>query len=97
MDARTVEVIRRKLDYLERTLDEIDPYLKAGYADYLGQPSHRRATERLVQIIVEIAGDTSELILQAAGKAAPGSLREALSAIREINVYARMLRDSSKP
>jgi len=86
MDARTVEVIRKKLDYLERTLAELEPYLKAGYAEYLRQPAYRRATERLVQSIVEIAGDTSELILQAAGKPAPGSMRDALSGIHELGV-----------
>ena len=86
MDARTVEVIRKKLDYSERTLAEIDPYLKAGYARYARQPAHRRATEWLTQIIVEVAGDTSDLILQAAGKPVPGSLREAFGGIRDLGV-----------
>lgn len=86
MDARTIEIIRKKLDYLERTLAEIDPYLKAGYVQYARQPAHRRATERLTQIIVEVAGDTSELILQAMGKPVPGSLREAFGGIRDLGV-----------
>ncbi len=86
MDARTVEVIRKKLDYLERTLVEIEPYLKAGYAEYARQPAYRRATERLVQIIIEAAGDTSELLLQAAGRPAPGTMREAFGDIRDLGV-----------
>ena len=84
MDQRTVEVIRKKLDYLERTLAEIDPYLQTSYAQYARQPAHRRATERLVQIIVEAIGDTSELLLQAAGQRAPGTLRESLEGIRAL-------------
>ena len=86
MNSRTAEVIRKKLDYLEQTLAEIGPYLRTSYAEYAGQPAHRRATERLVQIIVEVAGDTSDLIVQAAGRRAPGSMRESLSAIRELGV-----------
>ena len=86
MDQRTVEVIRKKLDYLERTLAEIGPYLQARYADYAQQPANRRATERLVQIIIEAVADTSELIVQAAGRPAPGSMREALHAIWDLTV-----------
>jgi uncharacterized protein YutE (UPF0331/DUF86 family) len=86
MDTRIADVIRRKLDYLERTLSEIAPYLKTDYARYVRQPAIRRATERLVQIIVEVVGDTSELILQAAEKPAPGSLREALSGIHDLGI-----------
>jgi len=86
MDSRTVEVIRKKLAYLEQTLAEIDPYLRASYADYAKYPAHRRATERLVQIIVEAVGDTSELVLQAAGQRAPGTMRESLKAIQELGV-----------
>lgn len=84
MDARTADVIRKKLDYLEKTLVEIEPYLKAGYAEYTRQPAYRRATERLVQIIIEAAGDTSELLLQAAGRSAPGTMREAFGGIRDL-------------
>ena len=51
MNLRTVEVIRKKLDYLEQTLAELEPYLQTSYAEYARQPAHRRATERLVQII----------------------------------------------
>ncbi|HLF28532.1 MAG TPA: HepT-like ribonuclease domain-containing protein [Anaerolineae bacterium] len=87
MDTRLAEVIRRKLDYLERTLSEIAPYLQSDYIHYARQPTVRRATERLVQIIVEVIGDTSELILQAAEKPAPGSLREALSGIHDLGVF----------
>jgi len=86
MDSRTVEVIRKKLAYLEQTLAEIDPYLRASYTEYTRQPAHRRATERLVQIIVEAAGDTSELLLQAVGQRAPGSMRESFSGIRELGI-----------
>jgi uncharacterized protein YutE (UPF0331/DUF86 family) len=39
-----------------------------------------------VQIIVEIAGDIRELILQAAGKPSPGSMREALGGIHDLNI-----------
>ncbi|HJW83262.1 MAG TPA: DUF86 domain-containing protein [Anaerolineae bacterium] len=91
MDQRTVEVIRKKLDYLERTLAEIGPYLQARYADYAQQPANRRATERLVQIIIEAVADTSELIVQAAGRPAPGSMREALHAIRDLAVIGDAL------
>jgi uncharacterized protein YutE (UPF0331/DUF86 family) len=93
MDSRTAELIRKKLDYLERTLAEIAPYLKAGYAEYARQSAYRRATERLVQIIVEIAGDTSEILLQAAGRPAPGSLREALTGICDLGVIDAALLD----
>jgi len=86
MDARSSEVIRKKLDYLEQTLAEIEPYLRTSYAEYAGRPAHRRVTERLVQITFEIAADTSDLLVQAAGRRAPGSMREALSAIRELGV-----------
>ena len=86
MDSRTVEVIRKKLAYLEQTLAEIDPYLRASYTEYARQPAHRRATERLVQIIVEAAGDTSELLLQAVGQRASGSMRESFSGMRELGI-----------
>ncbi len=86
MDGPISEVIRRKLDYVERMLTEIDVYLKAGYGEYTQRPAYRRATERLVQIIVEAAGDMSELLLEAAGKPAPDSLREALRGIRDLGV-----------
>jgi uncharacterized protein YutE (UPF0331/DUF86 family) len=84
MDQRTVEVIRKKLAYLEQTLAEITPYLRLRYEDYVERPAYRRATERLVQILVEIAGDTSELLLRAAGRPTPGSMREALRDVREL-------------
>ena len=93
MDSRTVELIRKKLDYLERTLAEIDPYLKASYAEYARQSAHRRATERLVQIIVEIASDTGEMLLQVAGRPAPGSMREALTGICDLGVIDAALLD----
>jgi uncharacterized protein YutE (UPF0331/DUF86 family) len=91
MDARTVEVIRKKLDYLERTLAELKPYLKTSYAQYSRQPAYRRVTERLVQIIIEAAGDTSELLLQAAGRPAPGTMREAFGGIRDLGVINEAL------
>ena len=91
MDSRTVEVIRKKLDYLEQTLVEIEPYLRTSYAEYARQSAHRRATERLVQIIVEIASDTSDLLVQAAWRRAPGSMRESLSAIRDLGVIGDAL------
>ncbi len=84
MDRRTLEVIRKKLAYLEQILAEIDPYLRLRYEEYAERPGYRRATERLVQIIVEIAGDTSDLLLRASRRPAPGSMREALSEIREL-------------
>jgi len=86
MDRRTVEVIRKKLAYLEQILAEVAPYLRLRYEAYVKRLAYPRATERLVQIIVEAVGDTSELLLQASGRPAPGSMREALNGIRELGV-----------
>lgn len=86
MDQPTVEVIRKKLDYLDRTLDELDPYLQAGYAKYSRQREYQRITERLVQIIVQAAGDANDLILQATGQRPAGSMRESFAAIRDLGI-----------
>jgi hypothetical protein len=48
MDRRTVEVIRRKLAYLELILEEIAPYLRLRYEAYAKRPAYPRATEKLV-------------------------------------------------
>jgi uncharacterized protein YutE (UPF0331/DUF86 family) len=91
MNRETIKLIRNKLAYLDQTLAEIAPYLQIGYAQYSKQPAYRRATERLVQVIVEVSGDTNALILRAVGQRSAQTMRESFAAIRDLGVIDNAL------
>ncbi len=86
MDARIAYLIQQKLGNQAEYLAELKPYVALEYADYRRQTGYNRATERLVQIIVESAIDINEKIIEAMDEPPPASARESFQVMRRLGV-----------
>ena len=66
-------VLLAKLQNLEAYLQELESLVRLPLAEFMGRPYHRRAAERLIQIIVEDAIDCGMLVLDMLGKPIPAA------------------------
>lgn len=66
-----VEIIRRKLSTIVENLDLLRPVAALTFADYQKDVYRRKATERLLQIIIESAVDICAHLVVGTGHPAP--------------------------
>ncbi len=66
-----IEIIRRKLSTIMENLDLLRPITSLSFADYEEDVYRRKATERMVQIIVEAGVDVCTHLLVGTGHPAP--------------------------
>jgi uncharacterized protein YutE (UPF0331/DUF86 family) len=79
-------LVEQKLVNLAKYLAELQPYLKISSAQFENDPGRRRVVERLVQIIVECAIDTNNLVTQSLGLPPAANARESFQQLHERQV-----------
>lgn len=78
-----IEIIRRKLSTIGENLDLLRPIASLSFAAYQGEIYRRKATERLLQIIVEAAVDVCAHLLVGTGHPAPADNYQAFLDLAE--------------
>lgn len=68
------DIVRRKLETIVADLRLLEPIAELDVNAYLTEPYRRKATERMLQEIVEAAVDVNAHILVQAGQGAPDDL-----------------------
>jgi len=86
MDERQARLIQQKLINMDSYIEELGPYLESPLEEYLEKPALRRIVERLVQIIIESAIDTNNLLIVASGGVPASTARESFAAVHELGV-----------
>lgn len=71
MDMADALVIKRKLARLAQYLEELKLLSQITLQEYLNDQRHRRAVERLIQLVVDVAVDTNTHMIVDAGRPAP--------------------------
>jgi uncharacterized protein YutE (UPF0331/DUF86 family) len=92
MDKSQVQLIQQKLVNMDGYLQELTPYVGIPLPTYLKQPGQRRIVERLVQVIVESAIDTNNLLLAASGSLPTSSARDSFDAVCNLGAIDDRLR-----
>ncbi len=70
------EVLQRKLKKLKEYLQELEWYRNLTWEDYQNSSRNRRAAERLIQLIVDVAVDINTHSIVDAGETPPGDAFE---------------------
>ena len=78
-----IEIIRRKLSTIMENLDLLRPIARLSFVDYQGDIYRRKATERMLQIIVEAAVDVCTHLLVGTGHPAPADNYQAFLDLAE--------------
>ena len=86
MDERQVRLIQQKLINMDSYIEELGPYLESSLGEYLEKPGPRRIVERLVQVIIESAVDTNNLLIVASGGVPASTARESFAAVYTLGV-----------
>ncbi|MFQ5456731.1 MAG: DUF86 domain-containing protein [Nitrospirota bacterium] len=68
-----IEIIREKLLFLTQYLGELSELKEITYKEYIAKNITKRGTERLLQLLVEVASDVNGAILTIEGKRVPES------------------------
>lgn len=88
---RKRDLIRRKLIIIDGYLSELEILSKRSMQDYLSNFEHRRAVERLIQVIVECACDCNSFIIIDRGNRPPSSYRDSFHKLGELGVISKAL------
>ncbi|MCL5277851.1 MAG: DUF86 domain-containing protein, partial [Deltaproteobacteria bacterium] len=78
------DIIRRKLSIIIENLKVLEPISKMSKADYAGDVYKRKATERLLQELVEAAIDINTHLIVQTGNPAPEDYYESFIKSGEI-------------
>jgi len=81
LDAATRATIERKLALLVAYTDELRPLVQPEKDAPAPSNVARRAIERLIQVVVEVATDVNELVVVALGRPQPQTSREGFRAM----------------
>ncbi len=79
------EVLQRKLQKMQEYLDEIDYYKEITWSEYQGNNQIRRAVERLIQLIVDVAVDINTHSIVDAGGPPPDNAYDSFIKAAEMN------------
>ena len=85
------DIIRRKLSVIIENLKDLEPISKMSKADYAGDVYKRKATERLLQELVEAAIDINTHLIVQTGNPAPEDYYESFIKSGEIKIITRKL------
>lgn len=91
------DVVRRKLTQLHRYLDELEAFRDVSLDAYQAPDGPRRAVERLLQLIVEVAVDTNVHIVTEMEGAPPPDYRSSFSAAARHGVFPAELGERLAP
>lgn len=91
------EVIRRKLAVIVENLTDLEPIKDMDREEYIRDVYKRKATERLLQELVEAAIDINTHIVVQAGKTAPDDYYESFIKAGELNVIPVNLAEKLAP
>lgn len=86
MKSEDRQVIEQKLTSLDRYLAELTPYLRIASDKFEHDLGRQRIVERLVQVIVECAVDSNNLLIRALGLPAASSARESFQRLKEYGI-----------
>ena len=86
MTEHVAALIRQQLVALEAYLQELRAFVSVDTTTYLTRPGFRRASERMIQIVVECAIDTAEAIAEATGRPPPPTARAAFGELHSLGV-----------
>ena len=91
------EIVRRKLERIATDLRLLEPVAALDLERYREDPYRPKATERLLQEIVEAAVDVNTHLLIAAGRPAPDDLYSSFLDLADLGVLARPLAETLAP
>ncbi|NLM98342.1 MAG: DUF86 domain-containing protein [Halanaerobiaceae bacterium] len=84
-----IELVRRKLNKIIEYLEELKGIEDYSFQDYLDNYFIKRTTERLIQLIVEIATDINGHIIVDNGYLPPKTYYESFLILSELGVISR--------
>ncbi len=91
------EVLLRKLQKMQEYLDEIDSYSELAWSEYQGNKQIRRAVERLIQLIVDVAVDINTHSIVDAGGSPPDNAYDSFIKAAEMNIVDKELANEIAP
>ena len=91
------EVLQRKLQKLQEYLNEIESYQTLTWEDYQSSKQIRRAVERLIQLIVDVAVDINTHFLVDSGKPPPENAYNSFIKASENGFIPRKLAEEIAP
>lgn len=91
------DLIARKLVTLKGYLEELEPFKDISFEEYKKDYVKKRAVERLLQLIVEVASDISSYVLVESGKAAPKDYYDSFIRAPEVGLLSADLAEKIAP
>lgn len=91
------EVLQRKLQKMQEYLDEMAYYRELTWSDYQGSSQIRRAVERLIQLIVDVAVDINTHSIVDAGGSPPDNAYDSFIKAAEMNIIDDKLANEIAP
>jgi uncharacterized protein YutE (UPF0331/DUF86 family) len=91
------DLIARKLIILKGYLEELEPFKDITFEEYKKDYVKKRAVERLLQLLVEVASDVSSYVLVESGKAAPKDYYDSFIRAPEVGLLSQALADKLAP
>lgn len=85
------DLIARKLVILKGYLEELEFFKDISLEEYKKDYVKKRAVERLLQLIVEVASDISSYVLVESGKAAPKDYYDSFVRAPEVGLLSQAL------
>ena len=79
-------VVKRKLERMLQYLGELDTMSRISLDEYLSEVRERRAVERLIQLIVDVAVDINTHMVVDAGHPAPNDSRSSFLGVERLGV-----------
>ncbi len=91
------EIIRRKLATIVENLKALEPIGKMTLREYVQELYKRKATERLLQELIEAAIDINTYIIVQAGNKVPDDYYESFIKLGELNIISSDLAEQLAP
>lgn len=91
------EIIRRKLLVIAENLKALEPIMNMTRAEYVGDVYKRKATERLLQELIEAAIDINSHLIIQTGHATPDDYYESFIKAGELSIISADLAEKLAP
>ncbi|MBM4053405.1 MAG: DUF86 domain-containing protein [Planctomycetes bacterium] len=92
-----VEIIRRKLSIIAENLSALKPIETMTKAEYIKDVYKRKATERLLQELIEAAIDINSHLIVRSSKTAPDDYYESFIKVGELGIISSNLAEKLAP
>ena len=97
MSPREVEIMRRKLVVIAENLATLKPIGTMTRAEYINDVYKRKATERLLQELIEAAIDINSHLIVQSGKTTPDDYYESFIKVGELGIISSYLAEKLAP